>query len=263
MRSLPVTSRAGTLESGVFFRPVYLRAPFPVELMSFLDPASTRVDPFGLWFVFVMCVLIPVAVLRSTRRQVPTEESHQRITQRLRNVVFLVVMAIVALIVARRDHIALFPPIQITGTLIGLSAAILVGVVALAEALLMARSPEERRKLWVRQIIPQNNAERGVWLISSTVAGVTEEIIFRGVLFALLVALTSSVAAAAIISATVFAVAHARQGWKSMIFIFGIALLFQWLVIFTRSLTPAMAIHAIYNMVRGIRASVGMQHQKG
>lgn len=224
--------------------------------MSFFDPAGTSLDLFGLWFVFVMVVLIPIAVIRSSRRARPAEESHQRITQRLRNVVLLVVMAVIALAVAWRDKISLFPPIRPTGTLIALSLAILLGVLALAEALLMARSPEERRKLWVRQIIPRNNAERVVWVVSSTAAGVTEEIIFRGVLFALLVALTSSIAAAALVSAVVFAIAHFRQGWKSMVFIFGIALLFQWLVIFTASLVPAMIIHAIYNIVRGLRASL-------
>jgi membrane protease YdiL (CAAX protease family) len=205
-----------------------------------------------------MVVLIPIAVVRSARRTPAPTESHQRITQRLRNVVFLIVIAVIALAVAWRDNISLFPPIRVTATLVALSVAILIGVLALAEALLIARSPEERRNLWVRQIIPRNNAERVVWIISSAAAGVTEEIIFRGVLFALLVALTSSVAAGALISAVVFAVAHFRQGWQSMIFIFGIALLFQWLVIFTASLVPAMVIHAIYNMIRGLRASRGM-----
>jgi len=230
--------------------------------MSFLDPSRTNVDLFGLWFVFIMVVLIPIAVIRSSRRARPAEESHQRITQRLRNVVFLVVMAVIALGVAWRDNISLFPPMQLTGTLVALSLAILLGVLALAEALLMARSPAERRELWVRQIIPRNNAERLVWVISSTAAGVTEEIIFRGVLFALLVALTSSISFAALVSAVVFAIAHFRQGWKSMVFIFGIALLFQWLVIFTASLVPAMIIHAIYNIIRGLRASYGMREVK-
>jgi membrane protease YdiL (CAAX protease family) len=247
------------MESGAFSRPVYLRAPFSGPLlMTFLDPGSTRVDVFGLWFVFVMVVFIPIASIRSARRPVVTDESPQRITKRLRSVVLLAVIAVIALAVAWRDNISLFPPIVVTGRLVALSLAILLGVLALAEALLMARSPEKRRQLWVRQVIPQNNAERMVWIVSSATAGVTEEIIFRGVLFALLLALTSSIAAAALISAVVFAVAHARQGWKSTIFIFGTALLFQWLVIFSASLVPAMIVHGIYNIVRGFRASYGM-----
>lgn len=220
---------------------------------------KTQVDAFGIWFLVLMLVTLPVAVIRAARRQKPAHVSRQRISQRLNNVAALIILAFFALGVAWRDHIELFPPVQFTGKLALLSIAILLGTLGLAEALLQARSPEERKELWVRQIIPQNNAERLVWLISSTVAGVTEEIIFRGVLYALLVAVTSSAGIAALISALVFAIGHARQGWKSMVFIFGIALLFQWLVVYAGSLVPAMIIHAIYNMIRGLRASYAMR----
>lgn len=188
-------------------------------------------------------------------------KTQKSIWQRLKTVAALVIVAIMALAVAWRGRIQLFPPIHVTGKLIAVSIAILLGTLVLAEALLKARSPDERQELWVRQIIPQNNAERFVWLISSTVAGVAEEIIFRGVLFALLVAATSSVGLSALISALIFAIAHFRQGWKSMVFIFGIALLFQWLVIYAGSLIPAMVIHALYNMVRGLRASYAMKDE--
>jgi membrane protease YdiL (CAAX protease family) len=222
---------------------------------------KTQVDAFGIWFLVLMVVTLPVAVIRAAHRQKPAQISRQRISQRLNNVAALIILALMALGVAWRDNIELFPPFNITPTLTALSIAILLGTLALAEALLQARSPEERRELWVRQIIPQNNAERFVWLISSTVAGVTEEIIFRGVLYALLVAVTSSVRIAALISALIFAVGHFRQGWKSMVFIFGIALLFQWLVVYAGSLVPAMIIHAIYNMIRGLRASYAMKDE--
>jgi membrane protease YdiL (CAAX protease family) len=222
---------------------------------------KTQVDAFGIWFLVLMVVTLPVAVMRAANRQKPAQISRQRISQRLNNVAALIILALMALGVAWRDNIELFPPFNITPTLTALSIAILLGTLALAEALLQARSPEERRELWVRQIIPQNNAERFVWLISSTVAGVTEEIIFRGVLYALLVAVTSSVSIAALISALIFAVGHFRQGWKSMVFIFGIALLIQWLVVYAGSLVPAMIIHAIYNMIRGLRASYAMKDE--
>lgn len=220
---------------------------------------KTQVDAFGIWFLVLMVITLPVAVIRAARRQKPAQVSRQRISQRLNNVAALIILALFALGVAWRDHIELFPPVHVTGKLVLLSIAILLGTLGLAEALLQARSPEERKELWVRQIIPQNNAERFVWLVSSTVAGVTEEIIFRGVLYALLVAVTSSASIAALISALIFAIGHARQGWKSMVFIFGIALLFQWLVVYAGSLVPAMIIHALYNMVRGLRASYAMK----
>lgn len=224
--------------------------------MSFLDPSNVRLDPLGWLFVFVIGVLMPAAAVRSGRRSAPPTVSDQKIAKRLRTVAILISLAAVALVVASRDSVMLFPPFEWNLRLILLSFGILVGVVALAEGILMARSPEGRREIWVRQIIPQNNAERFVWVMSSTVAGATEEIIFRGVFFALLAAITGSIAAAAVISALVFALAHYRQGWKSMGFIAPTALLFQWLVIYSGSLVPAMIVHAIYNIVRGVRASV-------
>jgi membrane protease YdiL (CAAX protease family) len=49
-----------------------------------------------------------------------------------------------------------------------------------------------------------------------------------------------------------------------MFFILGIALLFQWLVIYSGSLIPAMMIHAVYNIVRGFRAGRGVEElEKG
>ncbi len=225
--------------------------------MSFPDPSNVQIDPIGWWFVIVVGVLLPIAAVRSARRA-PLVETRQKITQRLRTVVVLVLLACAALFVAYRDNLSLFPRFTWTASLIALSAATLVGLVALAEALLRVRSPEERRKLWVRQIIPSDNAERAVWVASSITAGATEEIIFRGVFFSLVAAMAGSIAAGAVISAIVFALAHFRQGWKSMGFIAAIALLFQWLVVYSGSLVPAMVVHAIYNIVRGLGASAAM-----
>ena len=228
--------------------------------MSFLDPSAVRVDSSGWWFLSVVGIILPIAAIRGAHRVRDKEiEAHQRISQRLRNVVVLMVLAIAALYVAQRDNIDLFEPVRITTSLVLVSLGILAGTLILAELLLMARSPDERRKLWVRQIIPRNNAERFVWIISSCTAGATEEIIFRGVLFALLASVTRSIATASIVSAMVFALAHYRQGWKSMFFILGIALLFQWFVIYSGSLVPAMIVHAMYNIVRGFRASKGFE----
>jgi membrane protease YdiL (CAAX protease family) len=229
--------------------------------MSFLDLSNTRVDPLGWSFVLVVGVLLPMAAVWASRRS-PKNETHQSTTKRLRNVGVLVVLACVALLVAYRDNIDLFPQFSWTTSLIAQSLAILVGVIALAEGLLMVRAREERRKLWVRQTIPRDNAERAVWLASSITAGATEEIIFRGVFFALLAAITGSIAAGALISAIVFALAHFRQGWKSMAFIAPIALLFQWLVIYSGSLVPAIVVHAIYNLARGFRASAAMSEEE-
>src|SRR6187402_3329901 len=130
--------------------------------MSFPDPSSIRLDPVGWSFVLAVGLLLPAAAVRSSRRP-QLAESHQKITKRLRNVVFLAALACAALFVAYRDNGGLFPQFTWTTSLVTLSLAVLVGVVTLAEALLRVRSPEERRTIWVRQTIPRNNAERAVW----------------------------------------------------------------------------------------------------
>ena len=222
-------------------------------MTQFLDPAAVKIDPFGLWFVFMIGVMMPLSVVKSARRPTPALE-RQRISQRLKNVLFLLVLFAIAVFVAWKDGISLFPRIPVTARLVAMCAAVLAAILSMAELLLAARTPEERKRLWVKQIIPRTAAERAVWLLSSAVAGVTEEAIFRGVFFVLVSALTKSVIAGALISAIVFAIAHYRQGRKSVVMIGLFALLFQWLIIMSGSLVPAMAVHALYDMIRGLVA---------
>ena len=224
--------------------------------MPSLDTLTTRLDVSGLAFAFIVCILLPLAAIRSARRT-PSEVVNARMSQRLRTVVILVALAAIAMVVADRNDITLFPPHRHAASHVTLGAAVLLVILALAELQLRSSTIEERRRLWARQLIPKTSAGRIVWMMSAILAGATEEIIFRGVLFALLVALTGNVTLAAALSAGAFALAHYRQGWKNMGFIAAIALLFQWLVIATASLVPAIAVHAVYNIARGVRASRG------
>ena len=226
--------------------------------MPSFDTLLTRLDVSGLVFAFVVCILLPLAAIRSARRA-PSEVVDTRMSKRLRPVVILIALAAIALVVADRNDITLFPRHQHAASHVTLGLAVLLVILALTELQLRSSTIEERRRLWARQLIPKNAAGRSVWVISAILAGATEEIIFRGVLFALLVALTGNVTVAAAISAGVFALAHYRQGWKNMGFVAAIALLFQWLVITTASLVPAIAVHALYNIARGVRASRGFR----
>jgi membrane protease YdiL (CAAX protease family) len=225
--------------------------------MSFPGSTNVRVDLFGWVFILVVAVVLPGAAIRSARRAQGITAA-PKATNQLRTVGVLIALALAALFVARRDGISLVAPTTWTPRLIVISVTVLLGVTALGEALLRVQSANARSELWKRQVIPTANSERALWMISVVLAGVTEEVIFRGVLFALLAAITGSVIAAAVTSAIAFALAHFRQGWKSMMFIAITALLYQWLVIYAGSLVPAMIVHAIYNLVRGVRATAGM-----
>lgn len=229
-----------------------------LAISSTFDTMTTRLDISGLAFALIVCVVLPMAAIQSARRA-PVEPREVGMPQRLKTVAVLVALACVALLVAARNDITLFPPHQHATSHVTLGAAVLLGVLVLSELQLRSSTAEERRELWLRQIVPERNADQIVWAVSSSIAGAAEEIIFRGTLFALLVAVTGSAMIAAAISATAFALAHYRQGWKNMGFVAAIALLFQWLVISTASLVPAMVVHAVYNIARGVRATRAMR----
>ena len=176
--------------------------------MKVVSMTPIHVDLYGWWFVAIVGVLLPIAAIRSARRfRAIPDPPHQTIPQRLRSVIVLTALAAMAIFVARHNRIDLFQPAEVTGGTIMLSLAVLIVILALAELLLRARSPEERKALWARQILPRNNAERAVWVVTSSVAGIAEEIVFRGLFFILVAALTESYAIGALASAVVFALA--------------------------------------------------------
>jgi membrane protease YdiL (CAAX protease family) len=207
-----------------------------------------------MWFAVLAGVFIPFTAVVQARAAKSTR-SRQKIKQRLKNTLLMIAFAALAYYVAGEQGIYLFSRPVISPTVAAASLGSLVAALVLAEVLLTTRSEEAKRRLWVNQIIPRTPRERVVWVFSSIVAGITEEMVFRGVLFVLLAAITGSILVGALASALAFAVAHAKQGRRTVIFVGAIALVFQGLAVLSSSLIPAMAVHAIYNIVRGLRAS--------
>ena len=70
-----------------------------------------------------------------------------------------------------------------------------------------------------------------------------------------LLTLTGSPWAGALLSALIFAGAHAIQSWRSMAIIFGFALLFQALAIASGTLVVPMIAHVIYDGIAGFTYS--------
>lgn len=121
------------------------------------------------------------------------------------------------------------------------------------------------RPLWRRSVMkrtrlaylfmPRTAAEKGRWALVSLLAGVGEELTYRGVMPVFLIRLTGSFWAGMLIAATVFSISHFPQGWRSVAIIFGIALVMQGLVFFTGTLLVAMAVHFIYDLTAGLTYS--------
>ncbi len=135
--------------------------------------------------------------------------------------------------------------------LAGAAALALLGTMALVSRAI--RSEDERRRMWVLGFLPRSWREGVPYAVLGAAAAVSEELTYRGVVFAMLTILTGSGLAGALLSAAVFAAAHFPQGGKSMGVILVIALIKQGLVVFTHTLWIAIVVHFAYNMLAAIR----------
>jgi len=131
---------------------------------------------------------------------------------------------------------------------------LLAGAFLVTAIVLLA--PEWRRRVQIRDrrvllASPMNRREHVLWVAVSALAGVSEEITYRGVLYLLLVQVTGSPVAAVGLAALAFAVGHAVQGGRAAAIVFAIALGFHRLVLVTGSLAPAIAVHALYDTIAG------------
>ena len=156
----------------------------------------------------------------------------------------------ISLLVARAEQVTLWRPWA--GHWLGW---LLAAVLALGGIVVMRphwRKSVETRDPTVRLFMPTNASERRLWVMVAVAAGVSEEVTYRGVLFALLWTLTGSALLAAILASVVFGVSHAVQGWKTAGIITIIALLLHGLVAVSGTLYPAIVAHAVYDIVAGL-----------
>ena len=101
-------------------------------------------------------------------------------------------------------------------------------------------------------MLPTNSVERRLAAAVAIGAGVSEELIFRGFLIAAGVDLLGSrVVPAALLSSLVFGWAHRYQGWKAMLEIGFLGLVFCGLYLATASLLMPMLIHVAMDL-RGL-----------
>jgi membrane protease YdiL (CAAX protease family) len=98
---------------------------------------------------------------------------------------------------------------------------------------------------------PDGFAEIALWILLSISAGVCEEIVFRGYLQQQFRAATSSSLAAVVLQGAVFGLAHAYQGWKQVIVIATLGILYGALAAWRRNLRANMIAHAWSDIYEG------------
>lgn len=134
----------------------------------------------------------------------------------------------------------------------------LAAIAVLATALAVFLGWPEWRRLAARGdrriqlIAPIDATDHALWAGVSVLAGLGEEITYRGVLYWIGYQLTGSAAASVGIAAAIFGASHLLQGWRAALVIMAFAVGFHGLVMITGSLYPAMVVHILYDLIAGV-----------
>jgi membrane protease YdiL (CAAX protease family) len=216
------------------------------------SPALPIAAPPGLigWYHLAMFGLVmPYAAIKSRARMKGLDRLPSLTSWLIRSLVLIAAAGALSLLVARTQEISLGrwtvpEPLQLV-----LGAVLLLAFVMVARP--QWRKAVAERSPAVHFKMPRTGGERGLWIAVSVAAGVFEEITWRGVQVTLLTAWLGHPWLAALLSAVMFAVAHAIQNLRSIVFIFLFSLVMSVLVAITGSLILSMLIHAAYDGIAG------------
>jgi hypothetical protein len=214
-------------------------------------PLATWLGPAGWYHLLVFGLLVPAMAVRSWFRlrnlalPLPNRLRHFRATGAT-----LVALTGLSLWVAYQQDITLFP--WRLPPLGAVSAGVAMYIAAVAFMRPRWRLAVERRVRVVYLFMPDNAAERAWWAAVSILAGVGEEITWRGVQTTLLGALVGHYAIAAVLCAVSFGLGHFHQGLRSAAIIAVFALWFQAIVWLEGGLYVAMAVHLAYDITAGL-----------
>ena len=153
---------------------------------------------------------------------------------------------------ARVAGVSLFGRRSVDVADVGAALLTLTAVVAIGEWSWRSRSPAERERLWVRQILPRTTGERRAWVALSAGAALAEEVAYRGAFVSFALAATGSLPLAIGASAVTFAAVHAPQGLSGVGYVLVIALLHNALALFTGGLLLPIAVHFVYDVLAGL-----------
>jgi membrane protease YdiL (CAAX protease family) len=96
----------------------------------------------------------------------------------------------------------------------------------------------------VDSLLPKSLIEISLWILLCLTAGFCEEIAFRGYLQKQFHAFTGSIAIAVVLQGIVFGIAHGYQGWKNVVVITALGILYGMMAAWRRNLRVTMISHA-------------------
>ena len=98
-------------------------------------------------------------------------------------------------------------------------------------------------------LLPQTQVEMTLWMVVSTLAGISEEAIYRGYLQKQFAASTGSLPVGILISAAAFGAVHVYQGWSRATLIAISAILFGVVAHWRRTVRPGMFAHGLQDAI--------------
>jgi membrane protease YdiL (CAAX protease family) len=120
---------------------------------------------------------------------------------------------------------------------------------------------QEKTLRALTQLAPSNGEEIAAWALLCLVAGVVEEISFRGYLQRQFIAWTNGrVTAGVLLSALCFGFAHAYQGLRGIFLIAVFGALFSLLALYRRSLRAGMFAHTWQDFLVGVAIAFFKSH---
>jgi len=210
------------------------------------------VHPVGTLHLVFFGIAIPIlVVLGSRKRRDPNRPLPDR-SKHFQSTAFqLVMLTFVSVLVAKFAWIDVFA-FDAARLPAGLAAGAALYVLAVLYMRPRWRRAVKSRARIVQLFMPSNGSERAWWILVSVLAGVGEEITWRGVQTQLLVWVTGSYGIAAVLCAISFGLAHFVQGWRSAATITVFALGFQAVVAASGCLYVAMLVHVAYDITAGL-----------
>ncbi len=202
-----------------------------------------RITVHGIYFI-TCCIYLTIFAILKSRMKAPQKKSYPA------SIIVALTLAIFALFVASKERIPIFGSRQIDLETILFGSALLASNFCISP-LVRKYTPATLRERNA-SFLPHTTKERLWWVLVSLVIGVGEEIVYRAVLFGLFLKMIGDYWIAGLMSAVLFALAHARFGLIGTLNIFFVGIALQWLVKVSGGLYASMAVHFVYNLSAGI-----------
>ena len=127
-----------------------------------------------------------------------------------------------------------------------------VGLALAPAAVRMRRKLGIEETPFLRKLLPQSRAEKGVFAALALVAGFGEEIAYRGYAITALVLAFGSVPVAVVVSSIAFGTLHTYQGWIGIVRTGVLGAILAGVFLISDSIWPPIAVHASLELWAGL-----------